>query len=87
MASKSKASETVLSARDAALIAANYVKALIRETHDILIEEVEYESKAGRWFITLSFYVGVMAMGRRDYKIFTLDAKSGEVLSMKIREV
>ena len=59
---------------------------------DLLLEEVESKVVGGQdvWLITLSMpRPGVFGPSprARDYKTFTLDGETGEVLSMKIREV
>ncbi len=65
----------------------------------LLLEEVEIGTVSGRevWLITLSHPKPVfnihdnmanLASGRgRDYKTFSVDSDSGQVLSMKIREL
>lgn len=58
----------------------------------ILLEEVEAvaENGKGAWVITLSMpRPGSLAVigGDREYKTFTVDRRTGEVLSMKIRAV
>ncbi|MEO7146219.1 MAG: hypothetical protein ABI165_22210 [Bryobacteraceae bacterium] len=58
----------------------------------LLLEEVEIAERNGRdvWNITLSMprdlIVG-LPTSNRDYKTFTVDGETGEVLSMKIREL
>lgn len=62
---------------------------------DILLEEVELSQKDGDhevWSITISFprasttLSDVLSNGR-DYKTFTVDAETGKVQSMRIREL
>jgi hypothetical protein len=68
-------------------------------TNDQRLEEVESGMVGGEdvWFITLSMVdfdvpensVGALLTSlhpKRDYKVFTVRKKDGEVLSMKIRE-
>jgi hypothetical protein len=55
----------------------------------IRLEETEYDD-TGYWLITLSTedpnpLLPNFAAGRRNYKIFRIDAESGEVKSMKVR--
>jgi hypothetical protein len=61
-------------------------------TRDVLLEEVELATFRGKeaWEITLSlpdprwsFALGA----HRQYKTFTVDSETGEVLSMKIRQL
>ncbi|MDZ8258982.1 hypothetical protein [Nostoc sp. ChiQUE01b] len=69
--------------------------------NDILLEEVELSEDKRFWHVTLGFSRPVAKTERtlipeaislatkyeREYKIFTVDAETGEVKSMKIREV
>jgi hypothetical protein len=60
--------------------------------HSVRLEETEYDD-SGYWLITLSVEVPEATMGalatlgpfRRVYKIFRIDAETGEVKSMKVR--
>ncbi len=60
-------------------------------TDGLQLEEVESASVGGEdaWLITLSLpATGLAAFGlRRDYKIFSVLKRTGEVTSMKIREL
>jgi hypothetical protein len=62
-------------------------------TGAILLEEVEARTANGRdvWLITLSLpdpsYPMSFSAGHRQYKTFTADGQTGEVLSMKIRQL
>ena len=64
------------------------------EAEQVQLEEVELSEDKAHWFITLS-YEGIsssvassMLVGKSLlYKIFKLDAETGEVLSMKIRNI
>jgi hypothetical protein len=61
------------------------------------VEEVELTDDGRYWLITLSYeapvettpFMGttVSTGGDRQYKVFKVDAKTGEVLSMRIREI
>jgi hypothetical protein len=62
-------------------------------TADIRLEEIETGKSHGRevWFVTLSMagsdpIPNLLKGHQREYKIFTVDKQSGEVLAMKIRE-
>lgn len=59
----------------------------------IRLEETEYDD-SGTWLITLSTIddsdplmgrIAQLAGGKRDYRIFRIDAQTGEVKSMKVR--
>ena len=68
-------------------------------TEDLRLEEAELSEDKKHWFITLGFmrpvnktsnYLGELIATRnydREYKVFKIDATTGEVQSMKIREV
>ena len=74
--------------------AKEYLVAFFPEAEKIQLEEVELTNDKAHWFITLS-YEGVsnsvassLLVGKSvRYKLFKLDAESGEVVSMKIREI
>ncbi len=62
---------------------------------DVRLEEVELTEDRKHWLITLSYpppsplgnIIPSGLGGSRQYRIFKVDAQTGEVLSMKIREV
>lgn len=67
---------------------------------DLQLEEVEYDESSQAWLITLGFNVkslnplsglgaafGGTQQYTRKYKVFCIDATTGSVRSMKIREV
>ena len=78
-----------ISAKEAARAAAEYFEDVSSERMKLSIEEVELED--GFWLITLgmtdAFALGSMGGKVSSYKIFKVDAESGEVRSMKIRKV
>lgn len=63
----------------------------------IRLEETEYDEKGrGTWLITLSAYeepdistgiLGALASGKRTYKLFRVDALTGDVKAMKVRQL
>ncbi|HAT15451.1 MAG TPA: hypothetical protein DCS91_19420 [Microcoleaceae bacterium UBA11344] len=68
-------------------------------TEDLRLEEAELSEDKKYWFITLGFtrpgdknknplgdLIGNLP-DEREYKVFKIDAQSGEVQSMKIREL
>lgn len=81
----------MLSVKEAAAKAVAYFKDVYGEQFGhILLEEVEHAD--GYWYITLGYDLpSAVAQyggrGPRGFKIFKIDDASGEVLSMKIREV
>lgn len=71
-----------------------HLNSFFPESENIQLEEVELTEKKTHWLITLS-YEGVsnsvassLLVGKSvRYKVFKLDAKEGEVVSMKIRDI
>ena len=87
-----------IAARTAATASATYLAEIVDiPKSKSRIEEVELTDDGRYWLITLSFDVPVelnpsmgttlATVGERQYKVFKVDARSGEVLSMKIREI
>jgi hypothetical protein len=68
----------------------------INEAHppeEVAVEEIEFSEEDWKWRITLGYYPSGYSMaafsGRkfdRQYRVITVDARTGEVLSMKMRE-
>jgi hypothetical protein len=58
---------------------------------DLRLEEVDAgkTDRIDAWRITLSMQdrAGLGSLGRREYKVFTVRRDTGEVVSMKIREL
>ena len=61
--------------------------------HDLRVEEVELDEANRRWMVTLSMPSLDAAnflspeFAKRDYRAFTVNADSGVVLAMRIREL
>ncbi len=74
--------------------ARSHLASFFPDAERVQLEEVELTDDKTHWFITLS-YEGVsnsvassLLVGKSvRYKIFKLDAESGEVISMKIRDI
>lgn len=92
------AKEAVKIARDAYLDL--YEDASQDEARDLQLEEVQWDASQNEWQVTLGFNVknanplkgiGAALGGERlyvrKYKLFHIDAQTGKVRSMKIREV
>ena len=85
----------MLDVREATRTAFEYFGSLYGgEVSDVRLEEVELTEDGGYWLVTLSYHAGseiaVMfnkATMPREYKLFRIDAITGEVKSMKIRKV
>ena len=82
----------MLSVKDDAARAAEYFRQLYgSQFGNVLIEEVEQrlEGASTYWYITLGYDVDLVLFGARPhraYKIFKINAETGDILSMKIRE-
>jgi len=85
----------MISNKEAAQKAIEYLVNFYRDTKNLLLEEVDVSEDNKFWLITLSFDSTIpqsaldIAIGKksRDYKIFEIDKMTGEVKSMKIREL
>ena len=81
----------MIDVKQAVDIASQYLMSLFadRLPSDIQLEEVELSEDEKYWFITLSFREAYFAgiPPRKNYKLFKINADSGQVQSMKIREV
>jgi hypothetical protein len=84
----------MIDAQEATGKAREHRTAFFPEAENIQLEEVELTGDKAHWLITMS-YEGVsnsvassLLVGKSViYKIFKLDAETGEVLSMKIRDI
>jgi len=81
----------MMSVKDAAGRAVEYFRELYgSQFGNLMVEEVERDDNC--WYITLGYDLSsVLAQfggkAPRGFKVFKIDASTGEVLSMKIREV
>ena len=81
-----------IDAKQAVEIAANYYKAIAAESQKLSVEEIEMDDAGSHWLITLGigepFSAIQFTTGQaKSFKIFKIDANTGEVKSMKIRKV
>jgi hypothetical protein len=79
-----------VTARDAVKIASEYYQFITGNyTTHFIAEEVSRNALNDHWLITLSVgdqYDALFNKNKKEYKIFEIDSKSGEVLSMKMKE-
>lgn len=85
--------------KQAVLASHSYIKSLQEILNDrvenITLEEVERSEDNKFWYITLGFdrpqqsslVIPVMVPNEREYKLFKVNSYTGEVESMKIREL
>jgi len=61
------------------------------DSSKIQLEEVELTEDGKYWLVTLSYPIESAIPGilqtRKEYKVFKLDAETGELQAMKVREV
>lgn len=71
--------------------AVEYLKQFFPNANNVQLEEIEISEDEKFWSVTLSYDDGdrysVNFNREKKYKIFKIDATSGGVLSMKIREL
>ena len=84
----------MLDVREAAQKASEYFAGLFKDQNpeNLQLEEVEISDDDQYWLITLSYPVPPELATlnfnfKRKYKVFKIDATTGEVKSMKIRKV
>lgn len=83
----------MLDVKEAAQRASEYFAGLFSDQNlsNVQLEEVELSDDGQYWLITLSYPVAlpeiapIQLINKRKYKLFKIDAKTGEVKSMKIR--
>lgn len=83
----------LISAKDAVIAASRYFTEVTGITSGVSVEELELTEDGKNWIVTLGYleYAGIVPiMQRRQdmiYKTFKVDARTGAVMSMKIREL
>jgi hypothetical protein len=88
----------MIDVKKAVQIACDYIQELYEpdQLPGLLLEEVQISEESGRWLVTLGFSdptpmspIAKLAAVRdpRKYKIFEIDADTGEVKSMRIRQL
>ncbi|MBO1437913.1 hypothetical protein [Meiothermus sp. CFH 77666] len=87
----------MLEVKEAVKIATEYIQTLFtdKQIPELRLEEVELSPDNQFWEVTLSFVVreptAYLSLGdaarTREYKIFRINAETGQVQSMKIRKV
>ena len=84
----------MIDVKEAAERARSHLASFFPDAERVQLEEAELTDDKLNWFITLS-YEGIshsvassLLVGKSiRYKIFKLDAESGDVISMKIRDI
>lgn len=87
MAEDSASEKKRIEVKDAVKAAISYLNQIVGSVGDVKIEEVEIDANKTHWFITLGYSDKTgYGLWTRTLKRFTIDAFTGEVLSMKIRK-
>jgi len=84
----------MINVKEATDKAKEYLVSFFPDAENVQLEEVEMTEDKAHWFVTIS-YEGIsnsvassLLVGKTVlYKIFKIDAKGGEVISMKIRDI
>ena len=90
-----QASQNRIGVKEAVQAATSAIRELLpgEELNDLRLEEVEQSDDERLWLITLGFYpeprseLSPLVRPIRKYKLFTVDAETGKVRSMKIRAI
>lgn len=84
----------MINVKEATEKAKEHLIAFFPDAEQVQLEEVELSPDKAHWLITLSYegdsgsVASSMLVGKSlRYKIFKLDTKSGDVISMKIRNI
>lgn len=89
----------MITLKEATQIAAEKMREVYPTAESTLVEEIEMDDNKAYWLITLSFPVEsddlrlpvtireAFSTKVRKYKTFKIDAETGEMISMKIREL
>lgn len=81
----------MIEAKEAAVNAARYFKELTGYLDRVTVEEVEFDDATQNWLITLGYIEepekAIFGESKKANKVFRVDANSGKVISMKIRDL
>ncbi len=88
-AGQSETPREKITARQAAVAAAAYLSQIVGPGLNPVVEEVELDDTDRYWLITLGYQApgAYPFAGSKEYKVFKVDSYTGEVVSMKIREI
>ncbi len=87
MAKKRQEKKQRISPQEAAAAASRYYNALTGLGQAATVEEMELNDDGTRWLVTLGLVDSPFGFAAKTYKVFDVDAYTGEVLSMKIRQI
>lgn len=78
----------MITVKQAALIARQHLEDILgTNVASVRIEETELSEDEKKWYITLSFSQEDDLFSSRTYKSFAIDSESGNLKSMKIRNI
>jgi hypothetical protein len=76
----------MITAKDAARHAKDYLTELLGVVYSVSLEEVETTADGFNWLVTLSYSEDPFSRALK-YRTFTIDRGTGEVKAMKIRQL
>ena len=83
--------KTTIPAKQAVIAATTNFTEVTGITSGVTVEELELTEDGKYWMVTLGYsepgMLPAYLSGAKSYKSFKVDAKTGDVLSMKIREI
>jgi hypothetical protein len=86
-AKKNTAKKERIAPREAAARAARYYAELTGSDETPSIEEMELTRDENSWLVTLGYNVSLFYIGPKHYRLFRVNAYTGEVTSMKVRKL
>lgn len=92
---KQAAQESIITAKDAVLAAGRYFAEITGISSGVTVDEVELQETEARgkyWMVTLGYVdtsgpIPFSLERKKVYKALKVDARTGKVLSMKIRDI
>jgi hypothetical protein len=76
--------------KEAALAARDYFADVAQYDGEAILEEIERSSDGEHWLVTLGYHAKFLdefVNEEKQYKLFQVDCRTGEVVSMRIRSV
>ena len=84
----------MINVKEATDKAKEYLLSFFADAENVQLEEVELTADKAQWLVTISYegtsnsVASSLLVGKTVlYKVFKIDAKNGEVISMKIRNI
>ena len=87
MPTKKNQKRNRITPRDAATAASRYYSELTGSAQKASIEEMELTEDGKSWLVTLGYDISELYIGPKEYRLFRVNAYTGEVTRMKIRKL